>query len=110
VIHGVKMERKKLFNKACTKFKRRKKIELAKIFRKYHKNVKFPIFKIEKNPIVSVSEIKARRFYIIDQAQIKAKEKWAREEDEKIFSKINNIISSKRLDTSPLKKKKGESK
>ena len=41
---------------------------------------------------------------------IKVKARKVRKEDKKIFSKINNIISSKRLDTSPLKKKKGEPK
>ena len=101
---------KKLFNKACTKFKRRKRIELAKIFRKYRKKLKFPTFEIATHPTVFISEIKARRFYIIDRVSIKVKARKVRKEDKKIFSKINNIISSKRLDTSPLKKKKGEPK
>lgn len=101
------MERKKLFNKACTKFKRRKRIELAKIFKKLCKKVKFPTFKIEKNPIINISEVKSRRFYIIDRAQIKAKERMIREEDRDIFLKINDLnVTGKRLDANPLKQKR----
>jgi len=101
------MERKKLFNKACTRFKRRKRIELAKTFKTLCKNVKFPTFKIEKNPTINISKVKARCFYIIDRAQIKAKEKWAREKDRNIFNLINDLnVTGKRIDANPLKQKR----
>ncbi len=40
-----------------------------------------PTFEIAANPTVRLSEIKARRFYIVDRAQIKAKEAIQKEED-----------------------------
>lgn len=44
-----------------------------------------PTFEIAANPQVRLSEIKARRFYIVDRAQIKAKEAIQKEEDQLIF-------------------------
>lgn len=44
-----------------------------------------PTFEIAANPTVRLSEIKARRFYIVDRAQIKAKEAIQKEEDSNIF-------------------------
>ena len=41
---------------------------------------------------IPVSEIKARRFYIIDRTQIKAKEAIQKEEDRMIFDAINRCI------------------
>lgn len=35
--------------------------------------IKIPTFKIVENPVIRISEIKARRFYIVDRAQIQAK-------------------------------------
>lgn len=45
-----------------------------------------PTFEIVVNPTVRLSEIKARRFYIVDRAQIKAKEAIQKEEDTNIFN------------------------
>ena len=50
-----------------------------------------PTFEIAANPSVRLSEIKARRFYIVDRAQIKAKEAIQKEEDTNIF---NALISA----------------
>ena len=50
-----------------------------------------PTFEIAANPTVRLSEIKARRFYIVDRAQIKAKEAIQKEEDTNIF---NALIAS----------------
>jgi len=47
-----------------------------------------PTFEIAANPQVRLSEIKARRFYIVDRAQIKAKEAIQKEEDANIFSAL----------------------
>jgi hypothetical protein len=50
-----------------------------------------PTFEIATNPTVRLSEIKARRFYIVDRAQIKAKEAIQKEEDTNI---LNTLIAS----------------
>ena len=47
-----------------------------------------PTFEIATNPQVRLSEIKARRFYIVDRAQIKAKEAIQKEEDSNIFNAL----------------------
>jgi hypothetical protein len=47
-----------------------------------------PTFEIATNPQVRLSEIKARRFYIVDRAQIKAKEAIQKEEDTNIFTAL----------------------
>ena len=47
-----------------------------------------PTFEIAAHPTVRLSEIKARRFYIVDRAQIKAKEAIQKEEDSNIFSAL----------------------
>lgn len=47
-----------------------------------------PTFEIAANPQVRLSEIKARRFYIVDRAQIKAKEAIQKEEDTNIFNAL----------------------
>ena len=47
-----------------------------------------PTFAIAANPTVRISEIKARRFYIVDRAQIKAKEAIQKEEDSNIFAAL----------------------
>jgi hypothetical protein len=51
-----------------------------------------PTFEIATNPQVRLSEIKARRFYIIDRAQIKAKEAIQKEEDVNIFNAILGAV------------------
>lgn len=47
-----------------------------------------PTFEIAVHPTVRLSEIKARRFYIVDRAQIKAKEAIQKEEDTNIFNAL----------------------
>jgi len=47
-----------------------------------------PTFEIAANPTIRLSEIKARRFYIVDRAQIKAKEAIQKEEDTNIFAAL----------------------
>lgn len=47
-----------------------------------------PTFEIAANPTIRLSEIKARRFYIVDRAQIKAKEAIQKEEDFEIFNSL----------------------
>lgn len=47
-----------------------------------------PTFEIATNPQIRLSEIKARRFYIVDRAQIKAKEAIQKEEDTNIFTAL----------------------
>jgi len=47
-----------------------------------------PTFEIATNPTIRLSEVKARRFYIVDRAQMKAKEAIQREEDTNIFNTI----------------------
>jgi hypothetical protein len=47
-----------------------------------------PTFEIASNPTIRLSEVKARRFYIVDRAQIKAKEAIQKEEDRNIFNAI----------------------
>ncbi len=49
-----------------------------------------PTWEIAANPTIRLSEIKARRFYIVDRAQIKAKEAIQKEEDEQIFAALIN--------------------
>ncbi len=53
-----------------------------------------PTWEIAANPTIRLSEIKARRFYIVDRAQIKAKEAIQKEEDEQIFNACINACRS----------------
>jgi len=54
-----------------------------------------PTFEIAANPTVRISEIKARRFYIVDRAQIKAKEAIQKEEDSNIFAALSFAADNK---------------
>ena len=54
-----------------------------------HPKILVPTFEIAANPTVRISEIKARRFYIVDRAQIKAKEAIQKEEDTNIFGALS---------------------
>ncbi len=51
-----------------------------------------PLFEIAVHPTIRLSEVKARRFFIVDRAQIKAKEAIQKVEDSLIFSAINSSI------------------
>lgn len=52
-----------------------------------------PTFEIAAHPTVRLSEIKARRFYIVDRAQIKAKEAIQKEEDTNIFNALTSAAN-----------------
>lgn len=54
-----------------------------------------PTFEIAANPLVRLSEIKARRFYIVDRAQIKAKEAIQKEEDANIFNALMAAVTNR---------------
>jgi hypothetical protein len=49
-----------------------------------------PTFEIAANPVIRYSEVKARRFYIVDRAQIRAKDSLQRQEDTEGFKVINS--------------------
>jgi hypothetical protein len=51
-----------------------------------------PTFEIAAYPTIRLSEIKARRFYIVDRAQIKAKEAIQKEEDTNIFNALHALL------------------
>lgn len=51
-----------------------------------------PMFEMVSCPTIKLSEVKARRFYIVDQAQIHAKEQIQKEEDEAIFNSISAAV------------------
>lgn len=53
-----------------------------------------PTFEIATNPTIRLSEIKARRFYIVDRAQIKAKEAIQKEEDLNIFNAVDAAVDA----------------
>lgn len=53
-----------------------------------------PTFEIATNPTIRLAEVKARRFYIVDRAQIKAKEAIQKEEDLNIFNAINAAVDA----------------
>jgi len=57
-----------------------------------------PTFEIVSCPTVKRSDVKARRFYIVDRALIQAKESIQREEDQNIFKAINKAIAQKPTD------------
>lgn len=58
-----------------------------------------PTWEIAANPTIRLSEIKARRFYIVDRAQIKAKEAIQKEEDEQIFNAAINAARGEQTTT-----------
>ncbi len=53
-----------------------------------------PTFEIATNPTIRLSEVKARRFYIVDRAQIKAKEAIQKEEDTNVFTALIASINA----------------
>lgn len=54
-----------------------------------------PTFEIAAYPTIRLSEIKARRFYIVDRAQIKAKEAIQKEEDTNIFNALHAAVETR---------------
>lgn len=59
-----------------------------------------PTFDIAAYPTIKLSEIKSRRYYIVDRAQIKAKEAIQKEEDDNIFSALNAAVDGRGQQTS----------
>lgn len=53
-----------------------------------------PTFEIATNPSIKLNEIRARRFYIVDRAQIRAKDSLQRQEDTEVFKVISNAVPS----------------
>lgn len=51
-----------------------------------------PTFEIATNPSIKLNEIRARRFYIVDRAQVRAKDSLQRQEDTEIFKVISNAV------------------
>jgi hypothetical protein len=65
-----------------------------------------PTFEIVTNPTIKLSEIKARRFYIVDRAQIQAKAAIQAEEDASIFDAINMAVyAQQQMETTSLQNK-----
>jgi hypothetical protein len=60
-----------------------------------------PTFEIAAYPTIRLSEIKARRFYIVDRAQIKAKEAIQKEEDNNIFNALHAAVESRGQEVIP---------
>lgn len=54
-----------------------------------------PTFEIAANPTIRISEIKARRFYIVDRAQMKAKEALQKAEDTEVLAAIDVAVPTK---------------
>lgn len=59
-----------------------------------------PLFEIGVNPQIRLSEIKARRFYIIDRVQMKSKEAIQKQEDTEILAAVNAAVPSSHTLTS----------
>jgi hypothetical protein len=57
-----------------------------------------PTFEIAAYPTIRLAEIKARRFYIVDRAQIKAKEAIQKEEDLNIFNALDAAVTARGQD------------
>lgn len=53
-----------------------------------------PVLEIACNPTVKLNEIRARRFYIVDRAQVRAKDSLQRQEDAEVFRVINAAVPS----------------
>jgi len=59
-----------------------------------------PLFELATHPTIRLSEVKARRFFIVDRAQIKAKEAIQKEEDRLIFVALNAAVDGDHTVTS----------
>jgi len=53
-----------------------------------------PTFEIAVNPQIRLSEIKARRFFVVDRAQMKAKEAIQKQEDTEILTDVGAAVKS----------------
>ena len=53
-----------------------------------------PTFEIASNPTIKLNEIRARRYYIVDRAQVRAKDSIQRQEDLEVFKAISVAVSN----------------
>ncbi len=53
-----------------------------------------PTFEIACNPTIKLNEIRARRYYIVDRAQVRAKDSIQRQEDLEVFKAISVAVST----------------
>lgn len=51
-----------------------------------------PTFELATNPTIKLNEIRARRYYIVDRAQVRAKDSLQRQEDTEVFRVIANAV------------------
>jgi len=51
-----------------------------------------PTFEIATNPSIRLQEIRSRRYYIVDRAQIRAKDSLQRQEDTEVFKVISRAV------------------
>ena len=51
-----------------------------------------PVIEIASNPTIKLTEIRSRRYYIVDRAQVRAKDSLQRQEDTEVFSVINAAV------------------
>jgi len=56
--------------------------------------VMVPTFEIASNPTIRLNEMRQRRFYIVDRAQVRAKDSLQRQEDIEVFKVINAAVPS----------------
>lgn len=70
--------------------------KILSLFRRKNRHpntAQFPVFEIASNPEIRLSEVRARRFYIIDRAQAQAIDEIQSEEDRNIFRDISSLSS-----------------
>jgi len=53
-----------------------------------------PVFEIAANPTIKLNEIRQRRYYIVDRAQLRAKDSLQRQEDVEVFKVLNAAIGA----------------
>lgn len=51
-----------------------------------------PVIEIASNPTIRLNEIRQRRYYIVDRAQVRAKDSLQRQEDVEVFKVINEAV------------------
>jgi len=59
--------------------------------------IKVPLFDIPPNPTITLSNIKARRFFIVDRNQIKDMDRRLKNEDRDIFNRISTPLTERDL-------------
>jgi len=64
-----------------------------KVIRTGARTTEFPLFEVASNPQIQLSEIRQRRFYMVDRAQIQAREEMQRDEDIRIMEIAANTMS-----------------